>query len=77
MFKKDYTYKLLEKENKHLTRENEHLRNQLAEISALKKEYQTLIADLKRCREKYAASLKKMSQLEKELHRELHLESHE
>ena len=71
MFKHDYAYKLMEKENKRLVRENQRLRNQIDEISELKNEYQNLIDDLKKCREKYKNALDNINSFENEMKKEL------
>ena len=71
MFKNDYAYKLMEKENKRLVRENQRLRNQIDEISELKKEYQKLIDELKGYKEKYKNALNRLDSFENEMRKEL------
>ena len=70
MFKNDYAYKLMEKENKRLVRENQRLRNQIDEISELKNEYQNLIDELKKYKEKYKNALDKVDFFESEMRKE-------
>lgn len=71
MFKSDYTYRLLEKENKRLTYENQRLRNQIDETNKLKKEYLKLVTDLKGYKEKYAKVLDDISDIESEMGKEI------
>ena len=71
MLKNDYVYKLMEKENKRLVRENQWLRNQIDEISELKNEYQNLINELKGYKEKYKDSLNRLDSFENEMKKEL------
>lgn len=70
MFKNDYAYKLIEKENKRLVRENQRLRNQIDEVGELKNEYQKLIDELKEYKEKYKDALDKIASFESEMRKE-------
>lgn len=71
MLKNNYTCKLLEKENQRLHRENEQLRKRTQETEHLKKEYRTLITNLRECKDKYTAALGSIHALEAEMHREM------
>lgn len=72
MFKKnDYTYKLMEKENKRLINENERLRNQIDEIAHLKNKYLELIDELNECKNKYLSSLEHFELIEEDMKKEL------
>ena len=70
MFKNDYAYKLMEKENKRLVRENQRLKNQIDEINELKNEYQNLIDELKGYKEKYKDALNRLDSFENEMRKE-------
>ena len=71
MFKKDYAYKLMEKENKRLTVENQTLRNKLQEVETLKTQYDDLISDLKEYKEKYKNALKEIEKIEATMRKDL------
>lgn len=71
MFKKDYAYKLMEKENKRLTVENQTLRNKLQEVETLKTQYDDLITDLKEYKEKYKNALKEIEKIEATMRKDL------
>ena len=73
MFKNDYAYKLMEKENKRLVRENQRLKNQIDEISELKNEYQNLIDELKGHKEKYKDALNRLDSFENEMRKEFRM----
>lgn len=71
MFKKDYAYKLMEKENKRLTVENQTLRDKLDEVDSLKTQYRELIMEMQDYKEKYKTELHNMERMEWQLRREL------
>lgn len=71
MFKKDYAYKLMEKENKRLTVENQTLRDKLDEVDSLKTQYGELIIEMQGYKEKYKTKLHNMERMEWQLRREL------
>ena len=71
MFRKDYAYKLMEKENKRLTVENQTLRDKLDEVDSLKNQYRELIIEMQGYKEKYKTELHNMERMEWQLRLEL------
>lgn len=71
MFRKDYAYKVMEKENKRLTVENQTLRDKLDEVDSLKTQYGELIIEMQGYKEKYKTELHNMERMEWQLRREL------
>lgn len=71
MFRKDYAYKLMEKENKRLTVENQTLRDKLDEVDSLKTQYRELIIEMQGYKEKYQNRITNMERMEWQLRREL------
>lgn len=71
MFRKDYAYKLMEKENKRLTVENQTLRDKLDEVDSLKTQYGELIIEMQGYKKKYKTELHNMERMEWRLRREL------
>lgn len=71
MFKNNYAYKLMEKENKRLTVENQTLRDKLDEVDSLKTQYGELIIEMQGYKKKYKTELHNMERMEWRLRREL------
>ena len=73
--KNDYSYfvKQIEKENKRLVSENAMLKDELNEIKEFKSQYETLVEETTRLRDKYQDLIHNIQILQDEMERQLEI----